>query len=152
MDTAKQLRSAKRPENWAEALAVYLDSHRDIPFAWGAQDCCLFAADWVEICIGIDPAESWRGKYETQAGALKILKKHKGVRGLADKQFKRCKLGFANRGDLVAYRDPSLKGSALVTTALGILDGRYGLFATKRGVEPVLRTDLMKTAWKVGAA
>ena len=152
MDTAQQLKSAERPENWAEALGVYLDSHRDMPFDWGKQDCCLFAADWVEICLGIDPAESWRGEYQTEAGALKILKKEKGVRGLAGKQFKSCNLAFARRGDLVAYNDPALSGPAIATTGLGILDGRYGLFASKDGVTPISRNKLLKTAWRVGKA
>lgn len=110
----------------------------------------MFAADWVEQCLGVDPAEEWRGTYDSEASALKVLKKAKGVRGLADKTFTKCKLGFANRGDLVAYQDPALKGPAWARTALGILDGRYGLFATKNGVEPIERARLMKTAYRVG--
>jgi hypothetical protein len=139
-----------RPENWSSLLAVYLDARRATSFEWGSQDCCLFAADWVKECLGIDPAEQWRGQYNTEAGALKILKLGNGIRGLANATFTRCKVGFAHRGDLVAFQDPSLKGPAWATTSLGILDGRYGLFAGPEGVQAVPRNELMKTAWRVG--
>ena len=140
-----------RVEAWPGLLAGYLELHRSTGFEFGRFDCCLFAADWVKLCTGQDPAKGLRG-YKSEPGALKLLKEHGGVRGLADGVFPRVKLAFARRGDLVAYREPSLKGPAWACNALGILEGRYGWFATRDGLRPVPRESLLKTAWKVGGA
>jgi len=141
-----------RSQNWPVWLAAYLESRRNQDFKWGYHDCCIFAADWVRKSTGYDPAKDFRRKYRSEAGALKILKKKNGVRGLADNVFPRVKLAFAKRGDLVAFRDPALKGPAWACTALGILDGRHALFAGPESMRVIPRKLLMKTAWKVGEA
>ena len=45
------------------------------PFLWGEFDCCLFAADCTASVCGVDPAENYRGKYTTETGAKRQLKK-----------------------------------------------------------------------------
>lgn len=53
-----------------------------MPFEWGKNDCCLFAADWVERCTGIDPAAELRGKYSSALSAGRLLEEMGGVRGI----------------------------------------------------------------------
>lgn len=147
---SKPCSETPRPDDWPVRLGTYLESRRDQPFQWAKLDCCMLAADWVRQCLGIDPAKGLRSKYRSEAGAMKLLKAGKGVRGLADTQFDRVKLAYAQRGDLVAYKDPGLKGPAWATTVLGILEGTVAYVATKDGLKPVKRSELMKTCWRVG--
>jgi len=32
-----------RRDNWPDLLAAYIKAKRNEPFAWGSNDCCLFA-------------------------------------------------------------------------------------------------------------
>jgi hypothetical protein len=54
-------------------LAIFLRRAAQQPFAWGAADCCLIGADWIEARRGIDPAASLRGTYRTRAGARRHM-------------------------------------------------------------------------------
>jgi hypothetical protein len=49
------------------------------PFAWGVQDCCIFAADCVQALTGVDPAADVRGTYADAAGALATLEAQGGI-------------------------------------------------------------------------
>lgn len=44
------------------------------PWAWGEVDCTLFPADWVRAVTGVDPAASFRGKYDSELSAHRMLK------------------------------------------------------------------------------
>lgn len=44
-----------------QALDDFIGGRRELPFAWGSQDCCNFAADWVELVRGVDPMADLRG-------------------------------------------------------------------------------------------
>lgn len=49
-----------------------------MPFAWGANDCCTFAADMALALTGHDPFAAHRGRYSTEAGADDVV----GAQGL----------------------------------------------------------------------
>lgn len=87
----------RRPD-WPERLASLIDERRHAPFAWGLQDCALFAADAVLALTGDDPAKNFRG-YDDEREALRIVKGAGGMRGLVDLPKKHR--GFAQRGDVV---------------------------------------------------
>lgn len=54
-------------------LNAYLRAAARQPFVWGSADCALFVADWVQGAAGAaDPAEAWRGRYASEAQALKL--------------------------------------------------------------------------------
>lgn len=44
------------------------------PFSCGKLDCWLWVSDWVLARTGNDPAEKFRGKFDTRLGAAKVLK------------------------------------------------------------------------------
>lgn len=99
---------AVRKEGWERALFDYIKAARKRPFSWGEFDCCLFAADVIEILTGIDPAVDFRGRYETAAGALRVMKKEGGdIDGLAEKIFPALDIWplpsprLARRGDIL---------------------------------------------------
>ena len=93
----------RRPD-WPERLAALVEARRDMPFAWGSQDCCSFAADAVEAMTGRDWLAPHRGQYQDAAGAEAII----GPDGLealvagllADFGARDCPPGFVQRGDL----------------------------------------------------
>lgn len=41
-----------RRENWEQDLAALMERRRDMPFIWGATDCCQLAADLVQTMTG----------------------------------------------------------------------------------------------------
>lgn len=58
------------------ALFAHIEQHQSTPFTWGEFDCCLFAADAVELMTGNDFAVDFRGKYNTKLGAARALKRY----------------------------------------------------------------------------
>lgn len=65
-----------RREDWPLRLHRFIAQRRDWPFEWGRTDCALFASDWIWEATGVDPAEAFRGKYTTAAGAARALKRY----------------------------------------------------------------------------
>lgn len=66
----------KRLPNWPSLLAVYVESRRHLPFAWGSNDCVTFAAGAVEVMTGWRPTLStWSGPLE----AARTLAEHGGI-------------------------------------------------------------------------
>lgn len=72
-----------RAPGHAEALARLLAERERAPFAWGAQDCCLWAADAVHAQLGVDPAEQLRGRYATALQAQRLVHLCGGLEGIA---------------------------------------------------------------------
>tara|TARA_B100001123_G_C15227865_1_gene993919 strand:+ start:112 stop:564 length:453 start_codon:yes stop_codon:yes gene_type:complete len=138
-----------RQENWPTLLGNYLDEKRQSQFDYGRMDCCLFVADWVALVTGFDPAKPWRNKYGSIKTAFKFLKEFGGVKNLANGLFPSCALHEACDGDLVAWRTTN-KEPAVFSTALGILDSRYGIFMAKEGTTYIPRAALQRRAWRVG--
>jgi hypothetical protein len=57
-------------------MKAFIQTHKNKPFVWGENDCCLFAANAVLALTGNDLAAEFRGKYSTELGAARALKKH----------------------------------------------------------------------------
>ncbi|WP_273689008.1 DUF6950 family protein [Ketogulonicigenium vulgare] len=56
------------------ALAAYVGLAAQKPFAYGAHDCALFAAGWVLERTGQDLGASFRGRYSTERGGLRVVR------------------------------------------------------------------------------
>jgi len=67
-----------KPNNYHSLLAQFIKRGQNIPFSWGNHDCCLFACNCVVAMTGLDPGKKYRGRYSTELGAKKILKKLAG--------------------------------------------------------------------------
>lgn len=93
--------SLQRRASWPEDLAAFFEAHRELPFAWGSNDCALFAADAVLAMTGVDVAKDLRG-YTTELGAARLIAKVGGMKALAlSCGVKEKAAGFAQRGDVV---------------------------------------------------
>jgi hypothetical protein len=85
--------------DWTERFAEFLESRRHMPFAWGSNDCALFAADNVLNLTGIDYAEGLRS-YDDAQGAATLISKAGGLASFA-KYLPQKPVGLAQRGDIV---------------------------------------------------
>lgn len=102
-----------RVDLWESKLDEYLKTVG--PFEWGQNDCCLFAANAVEVITGIDPAKKYRG-YKTKLGAAKKLK-DLGIEGAWTKEFgDPINPKLLRRGDVVLFDN---EGSLAVGICIG---------------------------------
>lgn len=76
-----------RLRDWQCRLSACLAERWARPFAWGLQDCCLFAADCAYAVTGVDPAADERGTYDTPASAARLLAGLGGVPAIAASRF-----------------------------------------------------------------
>jgi hypothetical protein len=137
-----------RCANWPEALASYIDLKRDEAFAWGVNDCCLFGANWIQLCTGLDPAATLRGTYDSALSGVRVLENHGGLIGTIETHFnplgfKPIVQGFAGRGD-IAVRDCG-NGDTM-----GIVLGSNAAFVGKDGLQFANLNDGAETRfWKI---
>jgi hypothetical protein len=90
-----------RRADWPERLFAFVESRRSTPFAYGSNDCCLFAADAVLAMTDVDVAAKWRG-HRTERQALARIKKAGGLRQLVTTMgIEEKPTGFAQRGNPV---------------------------------------------------
>ncbi|HZP31886.1 MAG TPA: hypothetical protein VFB23_00890 [Candidatus Acidoferrales bacterium] len=120
----------KRFEDWPTRLDEFIDSRRNAPFAWGSNDCCLFACDAVLAMTGEDLAADFRGKYSDARGAIHVLRDF--LKGIGDdapliealavhiariREIKEIAPRFAQRGDVVLFEDAHGETLGLVSLA-----------------------------------
>jgi hypothetical protein len=129
-----------RIEGWESILAEHIRQAYHATFVWGANDCALWCADWVKKGTGNDFGEPWRGKYKSEAGAAKLMKKrgYAGPADIANQHLPEIPVPMARRGDLLLHPEG----------CLGICHGRHGFFLKDDGV---LMSDALACtrAWKV---
>lgn len=112
----------------AALLTRFIEERRRMPFAWGLNDCCFFASDWVLLATGKDFAAEYRGKFSSALPALRYLKDHGGVEAFVERAGgKRIDPRLARRGDVVA-RDV---GSGI---GLGVCIGALAAFVAEDGL------------------
>lgn len=108
-----------RHPDWPERLDAFIEARRNRPFAWGAHDCVLMAADWVLEATGVDPIEGWRGRWKSASQAARMLAQAGGIPGAVT-----ARLGkpldpvlFAIRGDIALLVHDDRKTLGVVTDA-----------------------------------
>lgn len=63
-------------------LGDYLQRAVRTPWIYGQWDCTGFMAGWAMECGHPDPMASLRGRYSTQRGALRLIRRGGGLRAL----------------------------------------------------------------------
>lgn len=142
----------KRVDDWPSALASALVEGQRTPFAWGQNDCVLFAGTVAEALTGEDPFAAYRNRYATPKGALRIVKKRTaaGTLRAAVTQELGAEIPAiqAQRGDIVLIEVEPVAGFG---EALGVCDGAQALFLTEpQGIVAYPMADIA-CAWPIGA-
>lgn len=140
-------------EHWqTRSFHAFLLERCEQPFAWGTNDCALFAADAILANTGIDIAAEFRGKYATEEGAFAAIKSITGGatvadaaawcaenHGLIEHEFPL----MAKRGDLVIVAN----GANLIAGVVH-LNGRHVVVISESGIRRLPITNV-KRAWGV---
>ncbi|EOX1508527.1 hypothetical protein ACPD0N_003194 [Vibrio cholerae] len=130
-----------RKKNWIASLAAVIASAREKAFEWGQHDCCLFASDCAIAVCGVDPAEAYRGRYQTEIGAKRALtRQHGSIEAAFDACFVRISPPLAQRGDIVLIKSEMGMAAGVVWTT--------GIWSVSpQGTGPVELEPLV--AWRV---
>ena len=96
-------------------LAPFLREVARRPFVWGQADCILTGADWVRAVEGWDPAEAFRGQYDTEDEALAWLTLSGGLVAMIQGQMKRPTVLDPRRGDVGVVVVRGISGRSEVT-------------------------------------
>jgi len=86
-----------RREDWPEQLAAFVEARLDMPFQWGPNDCCSFAAAAVQAMTDDAPPLP---VYAGERDALRLVAE-RGLRDrVGDVMGPEIVVAFAGRGDL----------------------------------------------------
>ena len=98
----------ERYPDWPKRLKAAIEDARDLPFAWGTNDCVMFACNVMLEITGVDFAHEFRGSYDDRRGAMRALQKCAGLglEALADHlaakhDIAEVPVAFAQRGDVM---------------------------------------------------
>lgn len=101
-----------RREDWTRQLWATIDEATARPFAWGDQDCCLFAARCVDAMTGSEYERELRTLYHDKASALRFIVTEGGIEPAVTVRFgPPVKWWHAMRGDLCLVPTPDGLGS-----------------------------------------
>jgi len=129
---------SRRREGWEHQLAECIDAGQQLPFCWGTHDCATFVANCLLAMSGSDFAAEFRGRYKTEKGAARaIRKKYGSLPAYLDTIFERVSVTFARRGDIVFYQ-----------SAVGMCYGSTSFFAGLHGGLAAVPTLSCETAWR----
>ena len=70
-------------QDWQVRFEAFIKARRALPFAWGSNDCAIFAADCVQAITGQDPAPAGLRSHATEKQAARSLERHGGLVGIA---------------------------------------------------------------------
>lgn len=116
-----------RKPDWPLWLDALVTERLTAPFAWGRNDCALFAADAVQAITGVDLAASLRG-YRGPRQALRVLAAHGGVRGIAARALGASQPATdAREGDVALLPVGRREALALVYGGMVVAPGPGGL-------------------------
>ena len=76
--------SLRRFDDWPARLDAFIAFRMNTPFAWGSNDCCLFAADAIVAMTGEDFAANNRGKFNSAYSALRFFRFRGPEYGIAE--------------------------------------------------------------------
>lgn len=129
-------------QNHLLKINQYIKENMNRPFQWGEFDCCLFACDIVTLQDGDDFAKDVRGKYSTEVGSKRVLKKHFGSIENAFNSLTEVGFNFVQRGDVVLFDTDNGQ-----TMGVKMADGFWSVSETGLGI----MKDISKPigAWRV---
>ena len=130
----------RRPD-WQQRLSDFGKARASMPFSWGANDCCSFAAGAVEAITGRNPMARAE-PYASEIGAAKIIARAGGLKTLASQYLGRpVSPLMAAVGDVVLVTNEGREMLAICNGVNAMAPGERGMVAL--GMDAALAT------WKV---
>jgi hypothetical protein len=139
-----------RRRDWRARLKQYLDTVKDAPLSYGEHDCGIgLAACAIEAMTGTDVAAQWRGRYDSAASALRMLRKDgfESIEDLGRKMLPAVHPSEGQIGDIALIEGDEDSG----IDALGVVIGERITVLKANGMGSV---DLLsaKVVFRVGEA
>jgi hypothetical protein len=139
-----------RRHDWQSRFAAYIKEKQRADFQWGVNDCCLFVCDGIFEIAGKDPAESFRGRYDSMVTGYKLIREFcgGGIEELSDAMarihgFIEVDPKRAQRGDLGLHRN------IFIGDTLGICIGDTWAFMRESEGCVYLKTNMISRAWRI---
>ncbi|MDO9357860.1 MAG: hypothetical protein Q7T70_02560 [Polaromonas sp.] len=130
-----------RLPDWQTRFAEFGSARARMPFSWGSNDCCSFAAAAVEAITGRNPMDDVV-PYDTEAAAGRLILRAGDLRALASQYLgESVQPVFAAVGDVVLVVNAGRE-------ALGICNGVNVIGPGVAGID-VLGIDAALAAWKI---
>src|SRR4051812_38936672 len=118
-----------RLHDWQLRLEAFARERAGAPFAWGSNDCALFAADAVQAITGERVCEELRG-HETAREAIRMLRALGGVRSVAAAALgEPIPVLMAAIGDVVVIEAGKREALAVCNGGTAIAPGPCGMVA-----------------------
>lgn len=132
---------------WQTRLLTTIEELKEVPFVWGENDCCIFAAKCIDAQYGTEIAKEVVGQYSTELSCKRYMIKRAKTTQLASvlDTFLPVRLTpkYAQRGDVVLFE------GALGPTA-GVLWAGYVWAMGPDGVETIpVQTITITDVWRV---
>jgi hypothetical protein len=119
-----------RTPDWPLRFEAFIAERRAQSFAWGANDCAIFAADCVQAITGTDPAPAWLRLHKTQKQALRALQRHGGLHSIATAALGQpVAASQAGVGDVVLVKVGKRDALAICNGATALGPADHGLVA-----------------------
>jgi hypothetical protein len=128
-----------RSPDWERRLAEYLANIRRNVDVLGPVPCARFAAEAAQVQTGVDYYAPYRGRYKTETGAAKVLRRIGGgdLPATFDLHFEQKPPSYAQRGDIVFNGE-----------SMGVCNGDLALFIHGSTIAALPRRHWVK-AWAV---
>lgn len=130
-----------RLPDWQTRFSEFGKARASMPFAWGVNDCCSFAAAGVEAVTGRNPMAG-AAVYDTESAAARLILRAGGLRSLAI-QFlgEPVPPAFAAVGDVVLVMNAGREMLGICNGVNVVAPGSLGMVA--------LGMDAALAAWKI---
>lgn len=91
-----------RLDDWQTPFFAYIEAARSLPFEWGVQDCCLFAAGAIDALTGSTLREQLGATYTDEASALAYIASFGSLEGAVSSWLGPSSApNFAGPGDII---------------------------------------------------
>ena len=132
----------KKHYDWQIRFEAFVRERRSMPFAWGTNDCAIFASDCVLALTGTDPAPASLRKHKTAKQGTRVVHRHGGLGVIATRALGDSKpVAFAQVGDVVLVMIGKRE-------ALGICNGQTAIGPSAAGIVAV-PMDLATACWRI---
>jgi hypothetical protein len=127
--------------DWQKRFSEFGKARASMPFAWGSNDCCTFAAAGVEAVTGINPMAAVE-PYDSEFGAMRRVAEAGGLQELATEYLGRpVSALLASVGDVVLVLNEGREMLGICNGVNVMAPGGTGMVAL--GMESAL------AAWKI---